>query len=71
MHGYLNQGKEIQQRKGSHRRNNSKETKGSEGAEDGMSPIGMQPPKQQQRKAFLANQMEKQRLKSNLRITMI
>ena len=46
--------------------------KRAEGAADGMPLIGMPPPKQQQQKAVLANQMEKQarRLKSDLCRTM-
>ena len=35
-----------------------------------MPPIGMLPPKQQQKKAVSANQMDKQRLRSNLCRTM-
>ena len=63
------QEKKIQQRKGSLCRNNSQETKGVEGAADGMLPIGMPPQRQQnlKKKAVSANQMEKQRLKSDLR----
>ena len=35
-----------------------------------MPPIGMLPPKQQQKKAVSASQMKKQRLKGDLRRTM-
>ena len=64
------QEKKIQQRKESHCWNYSQGTKGAEGVEDRMQPVGMQPPKQQQKKAVSANQMEKQRLKSYLRWTL-
>ena len=63
------QEKKIQQRKGSHCRNSPQGTKEAEGAADGMLIIAMQPQKQQI-KAVSANQMEMQRLQSDLRRTM-
>ena len=50
----------IQQRKGSHCRNNSQQKKRAEGAADGMQQTGMPPPKQQQKKVVSANQKDKQ-----------
>ena len=68
------QEKKIQQRKGSHRRYKSEQTKGAEGAGDGMQPNMIRMPSRKQqnmkKKAVSANQMDKQRVKSNLRRTM-
>ena len=66
------QEKKIQQRKGSHSRDKSEQTKGAERAADGMQQIGMPSRKQQNRKkkAVSANQIDKQLVKSELRRTM-
>ena len=66
------QEKKIQQRKGSHSRDKSEQTKGAEGAADGMQPIGKPSRKQQntKKKAVSANRMNKQQVKSDLRRTM-
>ena len=66
------QEKKIQQRKGSHSRDKSEQTKGAEGAADGMQPIGMPSLKEQnmKKKAVSANRMNKQQVKSDLRRTM-